>query len=195
MVKEAVDILRQRNEYIETNEKRIPQPLWLAHPYTWFRGSTTDYEFCLVPSSDARIPIDKSAVCRSSNGVPYAPLKELVDSYLDMYDLVSLCDIVDGADLKHKWGKLHLDLNGITDVEWAQQRNAKLMGGEGKFDAALLGRAFPTARVRKTSLWRKTTKEKKQRLEQMMVPQHLFKTRFMLKGSLPEPRREQRGSC
>tara|TARA_R110002003_G_scaffold1290_1_gene22866 strand:+ start:1551 stop:1832 length:282 start_codon:yes stop_codon:yes gene_type:complete len=92
-------------------------------------------------------------------------------------------------------GAITLNLNGTTDVEWAQQRNAELMGGEGKIDPLLLGSAFPTAQVRKTSLWRKTTKEKKQRLEQMMVPQDLFETRFMLKGSLPGPWREQRDSC
>jgi hypothetical protein len=167
----------------------------LAHKYTWFRGKELDYEFCLVPSTHARIPIDKGVVCRSPNGVPYAPLNDLVQSYLDIHDLVSLCDIVDGANLDDMWGQLHLDLNGITDLEWAQQRNAELMGGEGKIDPLLLGSAFPTAQVKKTLLWRKTTEEKKQRLEQMMVPQDLFETRFMLKGSLPEPWREQRDSC
>jgi hypothetical protein len=69
-----------------------------------------------------------------------------------MNDLVSLCDIIDGADLSYMWGKEHLDLNGTTDVEWAQQRNAELMGGEGKFKPTLLGSAFPTARVRKRLL-------------------------------------------
>jgi hypothetical protein len=112
-----------------------------------------------------------------------------------MYDLVSLCDIVDGTNLSYRWGQIHLDLDGTTDVEWAQQRNAELMGGEGKFDSSLLGSAFPTAQVKKVSLWRKTTEEKKQRLEQMMLPQDLFETRFMLKGSPPEPWRELRNSC
>ena len=107
-VKEAVDILRQRNEYIQTNEKRISQPMSLAHTYTWFRGNIADYEFCLVPSTHARIPVDKSAVCRSPNGVPYAPLKDVVQSYSDMHDRVSLCDIVDGANLSYRWGQLHL---------------------------------------------------------------------------------------
>jgi hypothetical protein len=194
-MKEAVDILRERNEYIQTNEKRIPQPMSLAHTYTWFRGNALDYEFCLVPSTHARISVDKSAVCRSLNGVPYAPLEELVQSYLDIHDLVSLCDVVDGANLNYEWGQMHLNLNGTTDVEWAQQRNAELMGGEGKLDPSLLGSAFPTAQVKKTSLWRKTTEEKKQRLEQVMLPHDLFETRFMLKTSLPEPWREQRDSC
>ncbi|KZM19283.1 hypothetical protein ST47_g9573 [Ascochyta rabiei] len=193
-VKEAVDILRKRNEYIQTNEKRIPQPMSLAHTYTWFRGNMLNFEFCLVPSTHARIPVYRSVVCRSPNGVPYAPLEELVQSYLDTHDLVSLCDIVDGANLSYEWGQIHLNLNGTTDVEWAQQRNAELMGGEGMFDPSLLGSVFPTAQVEKTSLWRKTTEDKKQRLEQMMVPQDLFETRFMLKGSSPEPWREQRHS-
>lgn len=194
-MQEAVDILRKRREYSQTNEKWIPQPMSLAHTYTWFRGKTLDYEFCLVPSSHARIPINKNTICRSPNGVPYASLKDLVQSYLDMHDLVSLCDIVDGANLSYEWGKIHLNLNGTTDVKWAQQRNAELMGGEGKFDPSLLGSAFPTAQVKKASLWRKTTEEKKQRLQQVMVPQDLFETRFMLKGSLSEPWREQRDSC
>jgi hypothetical protein len=45
---------------------------------------------------------------------------------------------------------LHLDLNGTTNVEWVQQRNAELIGGKGKFNLALLSSAFLTAWVRKT---------------------------------------------
>ncbi|KAF2818209.1 hypothetical protein CC86DRAFT_169790 [Ophiobolus disseminans] len=194
-VNEAVNMLSQHNEYIKTSERRVPQPLSLAHTYIWFQGSMVDYEFCLVPSTHARIPIGKCAVWRSPNGVPYAPLKELVQSYLDIHDLVSLCDIVDGANLSYEWGKLHLNLDGDTDMDWAQQRNAELMGPEGNFDSSLLCSAFPTAQVRKALLWQKTTVEKKQRLEQMMLPKESFETRYMLKGSLPEPWKERRDSC
>lgn len=190
MIQEAVNILGQRDEYVQVNEKHIPQPRSLAHTYTWFQGNSVDYQFCLVPSTHARIAVGKSAVCRSLNGVPYALLESLVQSYLDTYDLVSLCDIVDGANLSHEWGEIHLDLNGTTDVEWAQQRNAELMGGKGKFKLSLLGSTFPTARVEKAGLWSKTTREKKARLEQVMLPHDLFITRFMLKGSPSEPWRE-----
>jgi hypothetical protein len=154
-----------------------------------------DYEFCLVPCTHARIAVGKSAVYRSPNGVPYAPLEELVQSYLDINDLVSLCDIIDGANLSYSWGGKHLDLNGTTDVKWAQQRNAELMGGEGKFEPLLIGSVFPTAQVEKRSLWRKKTEEKKQRLAQTMLPPELFETRFMLKGSPSEPWREHCDAC
>lgn len=143
----------------------------------------------------ARIPVGKSAVCRSLNGVPYALMESLVQSYLDTYDLVSLCDIVDGANLSLEWGEIHLDLNGTTDVEWAQQRNAELMGGKGKFKLSLLGSAFPTARVEKAGLWSKTTREKTARLKQVMLPHDLFLTRFMLKGYPSEPWKEHHDSC
>jgi hypothetical protein len=153
-----------------------------------------DYEFCLVTSTHARIPVDRITICRSPNGVPYAPLQDLVQSYLDMHDLVSLCDIVDGANLDYEWGQ-NLDLIGTADVEWAQQRNAELMGGEGKVVPSLIGSVFPTAQIEKSFLWSKTTEEKKQRLKQVMLPHDLFQTRYMLKGSLPEPWKEQRDSC
>lgn len=81
-----------------------------------------DYKFCLVPSMHARISVEQTQVRRSRNGVPYAPLKELVQSSLDIYDMVSLCDIVDGAILSYAWGEACLDLSGTTDVEWAQER-------------------------------------------------------------------------
>lgn len=74
------------------------------HTYTWFQGNVVDYKFCLVPSTHARISVEQTQVCRSRNGIPYAPLKELVQSSLDVYDMVSLCDIVDGANLNYAWG-------------------------------------------------------------------------------------------
>ena len=189
MVQNAVMILAQHAEYVQTNEKQIPQPLSLAHTYMWFQGNMVDYRFCLVPATHARIAVGASNICRSIDGLPYAPMGALVQSYLDMNDLVSLCDIVDGVNLGHEWGQAHLDLNGTTDVEWAQQRNAELMGGDGKFDSLLLGSLFPTARVEKTLLWWETTKGKQQRLAQMMLPQDLFETRYKLKDSPNEPSR------
>jgi hypothetical protein len=114
-INEATEILRKRVEYVCTNEKQDPQPLSLAHTYTWFQGNVVDFKFCLVPSKHARIAIERIAVCRSRNGVPYAPLEELVQSYLDMNDVVSLCDIVDGANISYSWGKKYLDLSGTTD--------------------------------------------------------------------------------
>lgn len=141
-----------------------------------------DYTFCLVPSTHARIPVERTRVHRSRNGVPYAPLKELVQRYLDINDMVSLCDIVDGANLSYAWGDACLDLSGTTDVEWAQQRNTELMGGKGRFEPALAGSGFPTAQIEKKVLWEKTSKEKAQRLAQVMLPTELFETRFMLKG-------------
>lgn len=191
----AVDILGQREEYIRTTEDRIPQPMSHAHTYTWFKGSTTDYEFCLVPSNHARIVVDSNTMYRSPNGVPYAPLEQLVQSFLDIYDLVSLCDIVDGANLSYSWGEKHLDLDGTTDVQWARQRNAELMGGEGKFDPSLMVSLFPKCSVEKRALWQKTTDEKKGRLAQMLLPHELFETRYMLKGSLSEPWKEPRDGC
>jgi hypothetical protein len=113
-------------------------------------------------------------------------LKELVQSYLDIYDMVSLCDIVDGANLSYAWGEACLDLSGTTDVEWAQERNAELMGGNGKFEPALVGSVFPTARIEKKFLWENTIEEKEQRLAQVMLPAELFETRFMLKGKAGE---------
>ncbi|KAF2757515.1 hypothetical protein EJ05DRAFT_511314 [Pseudovirgaria hyperparasitica] len=194
-VDEAADIIRQHEEYTQTNEKRYPQPMSFAHMYTWFRGTEVDYEFCLVPSLHARIPIDQVSVWRSSNGVPYAPLPDLVQSYLDKYDLVSLCDIVDGANLDYDWGITNLDLKGKTDVEWAHQRNAELMGGEGKLDISLAASVLPTCHVETMSMWRKVTEDKKERLLQVMLPHELFETRFMLKGSISEPWREERDGC
>ena len=53
--------------------------------------------------------------------------------------MVSLCDIIDGANLSYAWGEACLDLSGTTNVEWAQERNAELMGGNRKFKSALVG--------------------------------------------------------
>ena len=95
--------------------------------------------------------------------------------------MVSLCDIVDRANLSYAWGEACLELSGTTDVEWAQERNAELMGGNGKFELALVGSVFPTARIENKFLWEKTIEEKEQRLAQVMLAAELFETRFMMK--------------
>ena len=71
---------------------------------------------------------------------------------------------------------------------------AELMGGNGKFEPALVGSVFPTARIEKKFLWEKTIEEKEQRLAQVMLPAELFETRFMLKGK-SEPWNEWSEAC
>lgn len=186
-LEEAFNLLQQQKEYFRMTEERIPQCMSLEHTWTsWFRGSDTDYEFCIVPSTHKHLQIGCSPVYRSPNGVPYAPLKELVQSFVDIYDLVSLDDIVDGANLTYEWGETHLDLHGTTDVEWAHQRNAELW----KWDPSQLCSSFPTLQVNKAEVWRKTTKNKEERLMHMMLPHELFVTRYMLKGKHSEPWKE-----
>ncbi|KAK3080349.1 hypothetical protein LTS18_002237, partial [Coniosporium uncinatum] len=136
---------------IAPRERR--QPRSLAHTYHRFSVRGWDCTFILVPSNDIHLSYEPAHIQRSLNGLPYPRLDVFVQSLLDTYNIVALCDVVDGTDVSLDWGSQHLDLAGTNDVQWAIQTNSRLRdlcGGNGPAYWIVM---LPTGTVKKSNLW------------------------------------------
>ncbi|KAF9733853.1 hypothetical protein PMIN01_08196 [Paraphaeosphaeria minitans] len=111
--------------YQPITRKHQPQPGSLSHLHPRFRRKDVELDIVLVPSFDVHIGNTVSTVTYSASGVPYPALHILVQSFLDTYDVVSLCDIIDGTDISEEWGNKSLDLSGTNDVQWAGYMNER----------------------------------------------------------------------
>jgi hypothetical protein len=163
--------------------------------------------FQLIPSDACHLECDPANFRHSlKNGLPYPRLEVLIQSLLDMRDVVALADVVDGADISEEWGVDHLDLAGTNDVEWARRRNellqtaaaeaaavgdsesesgGLLLGGNGdggSGDGNGGGGGGGVAIVSRRELWREIIHEKVQRISGK-YPEELYATRYRLLGS------------
>ena len=170
-------------EYISVAPRDRFQPGSLIHTYPRFRSRGIAFYFVLVPSYDIHLAVDDpSALQRSPNGLPYPKLHVLIQSFLDTYDEVSLCDVVDGSDVSEEWGVQNLDLEGTNDVEWAQWKNQLIDERRGS-GSSFLGGCVPVRPFAKREFWRWVVTTKEGRLG-WTHPEGLFSTRFRLRGSL-----------
>ncbi|KAJ5673756.1 hypothetical protein N7462_009195 [Penicillium macrosclerotiorum] len=170
----------------------ISHPFSLSHTYHRFKGCGIHFYFVLMPAHDAHIPYGPFPIQRSLNGLPYPTLPVLMQSFLDMNDDVSLCDCIDGSNVSEEWGRRHLDLDGTNDLQWTAQMNKVVKkAAEGK--GWLFVYYFPTQTINKRDKWESRVRNKAGRLG-WTTPEHLFATRFRLKGS-PDPWTQKLMSC
>ncbi|KAJ5569806.1 uncharacterized protein N7459_009236 [Penicillium hispanicum] len=170
----------------------IPQPSSLSHTYRRFKGRGIHFYFVLVPAHDAHIPSGPFHIRRSLNGVPYPTLSDLMQSFLDTNDDVSLCDCIDGSNVSEQWGIQHLKLEGTNDLDWTRRMNrAAAEAARGK--GWLFVHYFPTSTISRREKWESRVRSKKERLG-WTTPNALFETRFRLKGS-PDPWTQKLISC
>lgn len=167
-----------------------PQPQSLTHTYPRFQRRGSDFQFVLTPSWDVHLTCEPCNIQRSQLGLPYPRLAVLVQSYLETTNRVSLCDVVDGANVPEDWGHANLDLEGTNDLQWAARMNDAILANRpGK---SLLG-LIPTSKISKRELWAKTIREKGDR-RGWTRPSSIFATRFRLHGS-PDPWLQHRSNC
>lgn len=91
-------------------------PLSLIHTYHQFKSRGIDHYFFLVPSIDVHIDCDPPNFTRSLRGLPYPKLDVFIQSCLDTYDMVQLCDVIHGTNVSEGWVEKNLDLEGTNDV-------------------------------------------------------------------------------
>lgn len=77
-----------------------------------------------MPSSAYHLPCTPESLEKSKRGLPFPKLDVFAQSLLETMNNVDLHDLVDGMNLTLEWGMEHLDLNGLTDTEWATERYA-----------------------------------------------------------------------
>ncbi|PNY18834.1 UDP-glucose 6-dehydrogenase [Tolypocladium capitatum] len=174
--------------YISVPSWPCAQPGSLMHVYPRFQGRGLDFHFVLVPSHDVHLRPEPSSLQRSPNGLPYPKLHVLIQSFLDMNDPVSLCDVVDGSDVSEQWGADNLDLEGYNDSEWATRINRAIEDCSGG-NSTWVG-FVSTQKVARRDLWLSVVTTKAGRLG-WTRPEGLFSTCFRLRGS-PDPWLERR---
>ncbi|PGH20794.1 hypothetical protein AJ80_03421 [Polytolypa hystricis UAMH7299] len=100
-------------------------PFSLIYTYHRFKSRRINHYFFLVPSIDVHIVCDPSNFTRSLRGLPYPKLDVFIQSCLDTYDMLQLCDVIDGTNVSEEWGKKNLDLEGTNDIEWTKDKNKR----------------------------------------------------------------------
>ncbi|KAF9730025.1 hypothetical protein PMIN01_11958 [Paraphaeosphaeria minitans] len=158
----------------------LPQPSTLSHLHPRFRTKDAELDIVLVPSFDVHIESTVPTLVYSASGVPYPALHIIVQSFLDTYDVVSLCDIIDGTDISEAWGHKFLDLSGTNDVQWAEQMNKRYFASIARGQEMVLP-LFPTQSIGRQVMWETYVRQKKARLG-WTHPDGVFDTRFRLKG-------------
>lgn len=178
------------NDYFPAAPQPIPNPGSLRHTYHRFRVRNFFLHFNIVPADDIHLELAPDKIERSRLGLPYPKLDVLIQSFLDIKDMVSLADVVDGSDVTDEWGEKHLDLEGETDVEWAAWKNKRIVAAT---PTCILGGGVPSRPFNKRDLWKKVVSTKLGRCG-WKRPHNLFKTRFRMIGSI-DPRLEPNRIC
>lgn len=128
------------------------------------------------------IDCDPSNFTRSLRGLPYPKLDVFIQSCLDTYDMVQLCDVIDGTNVSEEWGEKNLDLEGANDVEWAKEKNKR---GE-KFGGKWADCQFAWGgRRSKLEMWQSLVRTKEDRLD-WTKPKDVFVTQHRVIG-VPDP--------
>lgn len=182
-MEKAVAILKSEersNDYFPVASRPIPNPGSLRHTYHRFRVRNFSLHFNVVPVDDMHLELAPDKIERSRLGLPYPKLPVLIQSFLDIKDMVSLADVVDGSDVTYEWGEEHLDLEGETDVEWAAWKNKRIVASK---PSSILGGGVPSRPFKKRELWKDVVSTKLGRCG-WKRPHNLFKTRFRLIGSI-----------
>lgn len=157
-------------------------PCSLIHTYHRFKSRGINHYFFLVPSIDMHIDTDPSNFTRSPRGLPYPKLDVFIQSCLDTYDMLQLCDVIDGTNVSEEWGENNLDLEGTNDVEWAKEKNKRGEEFGGKWAHTLFAWE---GRRNKREMWQSLVRTKEDRLD-WTKPKDVFITQHRVIGA-PDP--------
>ncbi|KAM5488445.1 hypothetical protein McanCB56680_000328 [Microsporum canis] len=152
------------------------------HDIPRFKSKGINHYFLLVPSVDVHIVRHPSNFTRSPRGLPYPKLDVFIQSCLDTYSMLPLCDVIDGTNVSEEWGEKNLDLEGTNDVEWAKAKNKKGKEFGGKWAHGAFARE---GRKSKREMWQSLVRTKEDRLD-WTKPKDVFLTQHRVIGT-PDP--------
>ncbi|OAX82950.1 hypothetical protein ACJ72_02701 [Emergomyces africanus] len=185
LVDKAADLLQSEPYSAQYRlVKRWPyfDPCSLTHTYHRFKSRGIRHFFFLVPSIDVHIDCVPSNFTRSPRGLPYPKLDVFIQSCLDTYNMLQLCDVIDGTNVSEEWGERNLDLEGTNDVEWAKEKNKRGREFGGKWAHAAFARQ---GRKSKREMWQSLVRTKEDRLD-WTKPRDVFITQYRVIGA-PDP--------
>ncbi|PLB51558.1 hypothetical protein P170DRAFT_461770 [Aspergillus steynii IBT 23096] len=180
-VSQAVELLKSdpHDKVYQPWKPENFQPGALTHTFPRFKLRGVSLRFQILPSDDCAFNIYD--VDRSPSGLPYPKLESYAQSLLDTQRRVDLTDLIDGMNLTEEWGEEHLNLDKMTDVAYAKQKNAKILAsmlpGEDPFDyPGVPAHARPLREI-----WQEIDRGKQKRIS-LELPVEYFATRFFAYG-------------
>ncbi|KAI1444747.1 hypothetical protein F5Y02DRAFT_389045 [Annulohypoxylon stygium] len=178
------------SETYEPRNKIQPQIGSLKHTYPQFALKGVNFSFFIIPAFEYFLCCEPSKFERSSHNIPFPKLDCYAQSLLDTQRYLDLTNLIDGMDLSEEWGEEHLDLDKSGELEYAKEKNGKIVSSLAEYPNSR------PSRLRETPMglrqkWQTIVRTKQKRIG-VEVPGHLYNTRFRTKGS-PDPRlREDR---
>ncbi|KAI5362150.1 hypothetical protein Slin15195_G058020 [Septoria linicola] len=94
----------------------------IEHRFPRFKFKGFRCLFHIVPGWLFRLTCSPDTIEFSKLGLPFPRLDVLAQSLLETINRVDLQDLVDGMALSYEWGLENLQLDGLSDTDWAARR-------------------------------------------------------------------------
>lgn len=158
----------------------------LNQQFPRFKFLNANLFFVIIPAQDCHISCKSANFELGQTGMPFPKLDIFAQSLLDTNNGVDLEDLVDGMNLSMEWGEENLDLDGTTDVAWANwkiealERDGKTLHG---------WNSTPESR---REIWQSTVSADRKKRGQGWKYNAAYETRFWKRGQR-DPRRRKCG--
>ncbi|KAI0004404.1 hypothetical protein F4779DRAFT_74419 [Xylariaceae sp. FL0662B] len=178
------------NNVYEPWIKILPQVRSLLHTYPRYTLKGVDFSFFIIPAFEYCMQWGPSDLERSKLNIPFPKLELFAQSLLDTQRRLDLANLIDGMDLSEDWAEEHLNLDKPELLEYAKEKNSRLIAARGELPTV----AVPTLRETPRDLrqeWQNIVRGKRRRIN-IELPPHLYLTRFRMVGSQDPRLRENR---
>lgn len=178
------------NDIYEPWNKILPQVRTLQHTCPRYTLKGVNFFFFIMPAFEYCMKWGPSELERSQWNSPFPKLELFAQSLLDTQRSLDLVNLINGMDLSEEWGEEHLDLDKPGELEYAKEKNKRLVAARGEIPELRV----PTLRETPRDLrqdWQKMVRGKRRRIN-IEKPLHLYITRFRMVGSEDPRLREGR---
>ncbi|KAI1455992.1 hypothetical protein F4805DRAFT_254108 [Annulohypoxylon moriforme] len=176
------------SETYEPWVKIQPQIGSLKHTYPQFALKGVNFFFFIIPAFEYFLRCEPSNFEKSKRDIPFPKLDCFAQSLLDTQRYLDLTNLIDGMDLSEEWGEEHLDLDKLGELEYAKEKNEKIIASLAEYPNSRPSRLRDTPMDLRQK-WQTLVRTKQNRIG-IEVPGHLYSTRFRIKGS-PDPRLQE----
>jgi hypothetical protein len=137
--------------YVSCTPQELPLfPLGLFYHHLGLTDDTC--RVVLVPADDFHFELSPLTIEHRPDGIPQPSFAWFVQSLLDMGDVKTLQEMVDGMNLTFEWGDQNLDLSGMIDLTWRKQMNVKIRDASGR-----QSEHFPEEPILRERIWNAVT--------------------------------------
>ena len=149
----------------------------MNHLFPRFKFRGVALWFLIIPSDDAYFDIHE--VDRSVSDLPYPKLVPFAQSLLDTQRRLELCELIDALNLSEEWGEGYLNLDKMTDVEYARRKNEILATATPPGETPNVGVSEKPTPLRE--MWQEAVRGKQSRIP-LELPVEYFATQYFAHG-------------